>query len=177
MISLSHQNQTHESIVVIDTPECRICQEYIRRIPFSWKDTMCCRCSRSEKPVVSPCGQCSGSGGWIHLSCLEKWLRTRPVYPGFQPFQCEVCKGNYQVAWINQEWRVALMHLMYKVILIWSIYLLVSLVQQNVDLNWMIALALFTIYISITHLSCHSHRPHPSIRYNMTLVLPNSTTI
>lgn len=43
--------------------------------------------------IISPC-KCSGSCGFVHKRCLEKWLSTAP--PGIE--RCEICNSEFTFA-------------------------------------------------------------------------------
>ncbi|XP_070385496.1 E3 ubiquitin-protein ligase MARCHF8-like [Dermacentor albipictus] len=55
-------------------PMCRICHE-----------------GDQENPLVSPCS-CTGTIGFVHVSCLEPWLNERNVDI------CELCGEHFQMA-------------------------------------------------------------------------------
>ncbi|KAH6948579.1 hypothetical protein HPB50_025175 [Hyalomma asiaticum] len=57
----------------LNRPMCRICHE-----------------GDQEKPLVSPCN-CSGTIGFVHVTCLEDWLNRRNV-----DF-CELCGYRFQM--------------------------------------------------------------------------------
>ncbi len=66
------------------TTICRICQDS----------------KNSREALISPC-KCSGSMGFFHISCLEKWLGHS------QSNKCEVCKFEYKTVRVSKpfsEW-------------------------------------------------------------------------
>eukprot|EP00794_Sanderia_malayensis_P020216 gene20217-22192_t len=64
----------------------------------SSSSTICriCQDSRnSREALISPC-KCSGSMGFFHVSCLEKWLAHS------QSNKCEVCKFEYKTIRVSK---------------------------------------------------------------------------
>ncbi|OMJ69695.1 hypothetical protein SteCoe_32504 [Stentor coeruleus] len=47
---------------------------------------------KGTKKLISPC-LCSGTGKFIHESCLKKWISLK--FPRLVGAQCEVCKSVY----------------------------------------------------------------------------------
>lgn len=76
-----------ESINSRNTPTCRVCL-----------DTM----GENDNPVVSPC-QCAGSMKYIHIKCLQEWLRSRlqtkqtavSLTVVWKSLDCEICKKTF----------------------------------------------------------------------------------
>ncbi|XP_038060657.1 E3 ubiquitin-protein ligase MARCHF3-like [Patiria miniata] len=63
--------KTQLSILSLDTPTCRICQD-----------------SKAPYKLVSPCG-CSGSSKFVHRRCLSKWILMKGAE------DCEICRKPY----------------------------------------------------------------------------------
>ena len=55
-----------------------------------------------DDPLFSQCS-CSGTMGYIHLSCLRKWLEVKKkqkitdnfISCYWKAFECEICKSAY----------------------------------------------------------------------------------
>ncbi|XP_022103934.1 E3 ubiquitin-protein ligase MARCH9-like [Acanthaster planci] len=63
--------KTQLSVLSLDTPTCRICQD-----------------SKAPYRLVSPCG-CSGSSEFVHRRCLLKWITLKGAE------ECEICQKPY----------------------------------------------------------------------------------
>ncbi|MCH6579463.1 MAG: hypothetical protein IH802_03770, partial [Nitrospinae bacterium] len=79
-----------------ETPICRICYDTKK-----YHNKYGCF-SKSENLIQSPCYTCTGSTGYLHKSCLERWLTLRGEAPLNSPFKCDVCKQDFNVQFAFQ---------------------------------------------------------------------------
>lgn len=77
---LPHQEPPLETIVKIDAPACRICQET--------------KNGKGKRKLVAPCG-CKGSTKYVHKKCLQKWCATKKTT------DCEICNFPYQSRYLE----------------------------------------------------------------------------
>lgn len=81
----------------------------------SGEPSFCCRiCLKEsfnniseENPLISPC-KCSGSMKFIHLKCLNKWMKSKMNTDNYncitllwKNFECELCKTTINRKIIN----------------------------------------------------------------------------
>ena len=60
----------------------------------------CRTCFEKEKDgkrsrLINPCG-CKGSESYIHVKCLNRWLRSEDKARSKSPQKCEVCQEDYR---------------------------------------------------------------------------------
>uniref|UniRef100_A0A6M2D1Z3 Putative membrane-associated ring finger n=1 Tax=Rhipicephalus microplus TaxID=6941 RepID=A0A6M2D1Z3_RHIMP len=123
---------------------CRICQE-----------------GDQKAQLVSPCS-CSGTIGFVHVSCLERWLNERDVD------YCELCGERFQMAaqpisalrffcwaWRNKRWlwRSLLIELLGFFIVIpiavCVFYVLTILALRSHGFHWYIIIVYFLSIVAL----------------------------
>ena len=148
-----------------ETPFCRICydtQKYHSKYGCF---------SKSENLIQSPCYACTGSSGYLHKSCLERWLILQHQIQQDSPFKCDICKQDFNVQFIVQEKkqnikRNACLFYLFVESLVWGCYLIWC---KNNRLLWTIFCAVITVYFAITHSKAYNsdmeaQRNRPPIR-------------
>lgn len=137
----------------IETPFCRICydtQKYHSKYGCF---------SKSENLIQSPCYACTGSSGYLHKSCLERWLIMQNQIQHDSPFKCDVCKQDFNVQLIVEEKKQNIKrnaYLLYFLVesIVWGCYILWC---NNNRLLWTIFCMLLTLYLAITHIKAYTN--------------------
>ncbi|XP_037503787.1 E3 ubiquitin-protein ligase MARCHF3-like [Rhipicephalus sanguineus] len=135
-------------------------------------EVMCriCREGVEEEPLVSPCS-CSGTIGFMHVSCLEHWLNSQNVDV------CELCGQRFPMAaqprsvlrffhYISQDgwlWRALLGDLLILFLLIMVTVILVAFMLQSLlseERQWgsfveWVSIGVILCYISYFLLCCY----------------------
>lgn len=91
--------------------ECRASGDVQNTIPVqsrshSNSEEICCRICQEEgtsEKLISPCF-CQGSVGYMHFSCLERWLQTN------RRTDCELCSYPFRVQTVMPSVRQFLRH-------------------------------------------------------------------
>ena len=60
------------------------------------------RVSRAE--ADAPC-ECAGTLSYIHVSCLKKWIGSRPERDNGGDLECEICHASYEVNGVPVQMR------------------------------------------------------------------------
>jgi len=70
------------------------------------EERSCRICKDEEGELLSPC-KCSGSGGYVHAECLQKWVETKSLPAGEDEgyglnLTCEICLSEYDVTVVQR---------------------------------------------------------------------------
>jgi len=95
-------------LTVVPPPEIHVDIDVAHERPSPREEKMCriCGGDGSDEGLISAC-ECIGSVRWVHYTCLQKWVSTRPSLQRAAALKqpkpdiiekCEICKAAYTIA-------------------------------------------------------------------------------